>query len=92
MTQQRAMQAAALMFDRMEPRAQLIMLEAARLADEVGANAIGTEHLLLALVEEEYIGTERWGIDAELLREAVEHRSDAVLLRQLGISLECGLS
>jgi ATP-dependent Clp protease ATP-binding subunit ClpC len=75
------------MFPRMEPQAQLVMLEAARVADEVGANAIGTEHLLLAVVEE-CVDAERWGIDAELLREAVERRSDAVLLRQLGISLD----
>jgi ATP-dependent Clp protease ATP-binding subunit ClpC len=71
----------------MEPAAELVMLEAARVADEVGANAIGSEHVLLALVEESP-EAERWGVDVELLRDAVERRSDAVLLRQLGISLE----
>lgn len=75
------------MFERMEPLARKIVFDAASISTEVGANAVGTEHLLLALVEE-LPHLEEWGIDVGDLRAAAERNSDAALLRRLGISLE----
>ncbi|MFG2040985.1 Clp protease N-terminal domain-containing protein [Dactylosporangium sp. NPDC048998] len=79
------------MFERFTDRARTVVRVAKQEADELGHQAIGTEHIVLALLRDDggigHTVLRACGIEYDAIRATVAAGDDAAALRSIGIDL-----